>query len=107
MIPTHDQLRDEVLKGPLSAQLAPHWNNVFQPPDADPPIPADSGDHEAMWKWKATCASNAVKAQRAGRLTSDGAYDVAAVLHSSGRLAEMGWSVDPALVAAAHEGARS
>lgn len=106
IIPTLEQLRDEILNGPHAAQLSPLWNSVFQPPAPDPPEP--DGDrrttayNEALGRWRETCRSNTVKRERSGRLTPDGAFDTHALLQNSGRFAALGWAVTADLVMAAH-----
>jgi hypothetical protein len=102
--PSHEQLREEILTGPLATELAPHWEKTFAPPDPDPVVESDDPLVQQKAQW--TRESNARKAQRTGQLTSDGAHDIATILNRSGRATQRGWIVAPHHVIAAHNDLR-
>lgn len=68
--PTREQLRNEIENGPLAAELAPFWADVFGP------------HHKKELDW------------RIGILKEDAAFEIRRILIERGRADELGWGRD-------------
>lgn len=89
MKPTNQQIIDEIERGPMAAELAAHWNDVFQPPPGDdPPKPQNLADYD---QWKATMSSREAKRRRAGWIKEDAAFAIHKLMEK--RLEELDWQI--------------
>lgn len=89
MTPTPDAVKAEIETGPYAALLAPAWVGYYPAPDPDPVEPP-ADDREAHGKWRETCRSNRVKAERAHLLSPDAIFDLVRILRP--RFEALGWT---------------
>ena len=94
MIPTVQELINEIEKGPLAAQLAPLWNTVFAAPAEARPDEAREILPEKKAEARAKVGAWEVKTHRAGRLHPDAAFEIHRLL-SEARFKELGWDGFP------------